>query len=300
MRRALGIGFVLLVHKNPGQVQRLVERLSSTGHISLHVDRGASAEIYRELRERLANYRDLTWLQRRRTSWGGFALVEATLDGMKEAALRRADYTVVLSGQDYPIQPLHTLEEFLHQSAGRSYLRHYRLPNPEWPPDGMLRFERWHFNDIPIRQPWLRKRARNALVTLFNGLLPGRRLPEPLVPFGGPQWWCLHSRCVEYVLAFTLQHPGVARFFRHVRIPDEAYFHTVLLNSDLAATIENRMLTFVDWGGPPYPRILHEADFPALVKCGVYFARKFDAAVAPGVLDRLDNELLGLPHRGLA
>ena len=293
------VSFILLVHKNPGQVQRLVERLSVAGHISIHVDRSASAEDYRDLRERLGTPRDLVWLRRRRTSWGGFGLVEATLDGMEEAAGRGADYTLVLSGQDYPIQPVQALVEFLKQTSGRSYLRHYRLPNPEWPSDGMLRFERWHFNDLGIRHPWLRRKARHALVKLYNGVLPKRRLPEPLILFGGPQWWCLHRPCVQHVLTFTRRNPRIAKFFRNVRIPDEAYFHTVLLNSEFAGTIENRMLTFVDWNGPPYPRVLGgEDDFRTLVASGAFFARKFDATTAPAILDRLDDIVLARPAGG--
>jgi len=70
-------------------------------------------------------------------------------------------------------------------------------------------------------------------------------------------------------------------------IPDECFFRTLLMNSDLAMTIEPQTLTYINWR-PPRPGIMTLGDLPNLQKSDCLFARKFDAKADPQVLDQLD------------
>jgi hypothetical protein len=140
----------------------------------------------------------------------------------------------------------------------------------------------------------VRAKLNNLLIKLFRRIQPERQIPAEIRPVGGPQWWCLHRDAMRAAVEFESQRPAAARFFRHVRIPDEAYFHTALLNSEAKDRLTNRCLTYVDWNGPPFPRVLGVGDLAAMTASGCFFGRKFDEAVDAAVLDRLDAAC-GLP-----
>lgn len=288
------LGFIILAHKNPAYLQRLVHQLTvDKGQVFLHIDRGVSPSVYQSIYEALPTSSLITWLPRYYTHWGSWGLVRATLAGLEKALEAGCDYTLLLSGQDYPLTSVSHLVQFLAKHRDRSFMQYHAFASGEWPADGIKRLTRWYFN-LEMPPSWFRKKLNNGLIKLFNRLWPNRPFPAGLEAYGGSQWWCLHRQCVEYVVTFTRQNRHVSDFFKYVRIPDEAYFHTVLLNSPLHQTIINRSLTYVDWGGPPFPRILGSSDLAALTSSGCFFARKFDPAVDALVLDQIDQQMLAV------
>jgi hypothetical protein len=287
------IAHIILAHKNPERVARLARRLEGTdSRIYVHVDRGASSGTHHRMRSELKGIPGLSWLPSRYTHWGSFALVKAALSGLRQAIDDGADYAVLLSGQDYPIKPAASFRRFLSDHQGQSFIRWYRFPSPEWPSDGLTRLTRWHFH-LEMPAGLIRTKVNNFLIRVFRALQPERPLPLGVLWYGGPQWWCLHRDAMLASLDFGQRHPKAARFLRHVRIPDEAYFQTALLNSVVHNRIVNRSLTCVDWNGPPYPRVLRQQDLPALRASDAFFARKFDGAASEGVLDAIDKDLPG-------
>jgi hypothetical protein len=81
------------------------------------------------------------------------------------------------------------------------------------------------------------------------------------------------------------------RFFKHVWIPDELFFQTIVMNSPLRDTIVNDDLRYVDWTRPTAPAILGRQDFDTLRNSGKLFARKFDTTVDREILDLLDQRI---------
>jgi hypothetical protein len=288
------IGFVILTHSHPNHLVRLVAKLYSPNtRIFIHVDRGKGRNVYDTMCEQLAEYPSIIWLPRCYSHWGSWGLVHASLSGLQQAQQAQCDYAILLSGQDYPIKPLPHLLSFLEQNNGSSFLQYHHLPSDQWPSDGPSRYTRWHFN-LAWKESSFRKLTNRALNRIFNTILPQRTLPDGLVPFGGGQWWCLHRACVDYVLEFTQKNPAAVNFFRYIRIPDEMYFHTVLINSHLRSTIINRSLTYLDWNGPPYPRILLTADYNDLVITNCFFARKFRRDIDEDILNMVDRSMGGV------
>jgi hypothetical protein len=95
------------------------------------------------------------------------------------------------------------------------------------------------------------------------------------------------------VLKFVRDHSAAYNYFKFVGSPDEAFFQTVLGNSPLRPTLQADLLTYVDWNGPPFPRVLGDQDFDALAAApDKFFARKFDPALSAGLMNRIDAELL--------
>jgi Core-2/I-Branching enzyme len=283
----LRYAYIISAYKNLEQVARLVCRLhSDRASFLVHVDRKTDDRAYQALVESLRRFPSVSFLTRHSCHWGGFGHVRATLKGIDELIRRGTsfDYVILLTGQDYPIKPNEHIERFFEEQAPRSFMGFAPLPSDSWSPRGGLeRIENWHLRlyghhlRLPIR----------------------RRFPSGLRPYGGGAYWCLWRECIEYVAEFVARRPDVLSFFRHVDIPDEVFFQTILLNSDLRDTIVNDNLRYIDWTRGRWPAILNVRDFEALSASPKLFARKFDVNQDEPILDLIDRHLLE-PRGGAA
>jgi hypothetical protein len=274
------IAYVVSAYKNPEHLARLVGRLH-TGHDTtfvVHVDRKTDARVYDSMRERLDVHDRVTFLPRHACHWGGFGHVRASLKGIAEVRGSGwdPDYVILLSGQDYPIKPNAYVQEFLERGEGKSFFLHFPLPTDSWTHGGLDRIQRWHWR--------------------YRGLhlwLPLRRtLPGGLSPWGGSAYWIVSRSALRTIAEFVEANPSYVRFFRHVDIPDELFFQTILLNSREAERCVDFRLHYTEWSRSPAPAILTRDDFPHLVESTCLFARKFDQSVDREVLDLIDERLL--------
>lgn len=295
--------FLIMAHKEPDHVQRLIDRLDGP-HASflLHIGR-AKPDIYDEMVRRFRGYANVGFVRRHTLKWGGFGHTAATLAGIRQLLEtgREFDYALLISGQDYPIKSTTARHELLARRPGWSYLDHFRIPLDGFHPGsldwtqqrgGLDRIERWHVRLL---------RRHHRIPNRVLRVAPRRRFPPGLVPHGGQAYWTLTPEAVRYVDEFLRRRPDVLRFFRFVDVPDELLFHTVLLSSPLADRIVNDDLRYIVWDrGLPHPNVLTSADFDSLASSGDLFARKFDVAVDADVLDRIDAELLSEPARARA
>lgn len=276
------IAYVILAHQLPDQLVRLVRRLDAPGALFLiHVNRRSDDAVLESVRAGLADLPNVAYLRRHALHWAGFGHVRATLEGLDELHRRGEpyDYAALLTGQDYPIKPVAAIERTLAGGGGRSFMVHDRMPGGL--ADGMRRIEHWHWRRIGRPRGWhLRVPMR-------------RRFPLGLVPYSGSSYWWLTREAVEHVRAFVAEHPGYVRFFRHVDVPDECFFHTILLNSPLRDRIVCDELRLVDWTRPTMPAIFGVDDLELLRSSPALMARKFDARVDARILDLIDVELLG-------
>lgn len=270
------IAYIVSAYKLPGQLERLLRRLEAPGvSFAVHVDRKTRPSTWDEMVSRCRGL-DVTWLPRHRSQWGGFGHVRATLKGIDHLVESETpfDYAVLLTGQDYPLRSPTEIARFLGEANGRSYMRHVALPWEPWGARGGLdRVEDWHV--ITYRRMHL-------------GLPLRRSLPAGLVPYGGSAYWCLSGRLVHFVHGFLSENPDYVRFFEHVFVPDELFFQTIIMNSELRDTVENDDLRYLDWSREPAPAVLTRADLPRLLSAPQLFARKFDETVDSEVLDALD------------
>ena len=274
------LAYIVSAYHRLGQVARLVRRLNADGAtFFVHVDKKTDDGAYASLESSLDDLPEVTFLERHTCHWGGFGHVRATLKGIDEL-LRRGedfDYAILLTGQDYPIKSNEFIERFFEAQQPRSFMGFSPLPSESWSPRGGLgRIEHRH----------LRLYGRHLRSPLK------RRFPPGLRPYGGGAYWCLSRDCIEYVARFVERRPDVVAFFRHVDIPDELFFHTILLSSELRDTIVNDNLRYIDWSRGKRPAILGVRDLDALRASPKLFARKFDMDQDETVLDLIDRHLL--------
>ncbi len=277
----MSLVYIILAHRYPRQLLRLVERLDTAqATFVVHVDRRSPSDVFQRIQATLANRKNVELLERRACYWGGFGVVEATLDAIYRLVRseKAFDYAVLLSGQDYPLRPAVEIESFFAGAEGHSFMEHR-------PASG-------RFVDRIERRHWHGELAgiRFKLPNRYMPLTWRRRMPLGLDPFVGSAYWSLSRPCVEHVSRFARENPDVVRFFRHSSSPDEALFHTIVMNSPLAPSVVNDSLHHVDWSeGQASPRTLTREDLPILLESDALFARKFAAEEDARLLEELDQ-----------
>ncbi len=284
------------MHKNPEQTIRLIERLESTqSKFVVHVDRRSPDAVYSTISDWAARRTDVICAARHRCYWGDFGIVAGTLECIRTALKfdDRFDYGMLLSGQDYPIKPLNSIFDYLTLNAGKQFIECFRLDETEnrWTHEG------GQFN-ATARYSWYIARFRSRRFPI-----PLRRsLPGGLKPCAGYQWWCLSRQALEFVSGYLDKNPKALRFLKHVSIPDETVFQTVLYSSPFQKDIISDDMHYADWDrpNPLYPRVLEEGDLEQLRSSPKLFARKFDITRGTGIFDLIDRELLSFAPRSRA
>ncbi len=287
--------YAVLAHHQPGQLARLVDRLSRHGStVVVHVDGHADLRPFDEAVSGRASFSR----RRLKVTWGGFSLARALLTVVEDALAADPDATHVqlLSGLDYPARPEAELEE--HLVPGRSYVNFYpMLPGSQF--DTIP--HTWCFHDQYALLPgdWGKRAYR--FVDRLNRRLPRRTPPVPL--YRGSTWMCLARPAAEYVVAAAhdREHRRVMRYLRTINVPDEIAVQTLLANSPLASTLEGweggafrpeekRVYHhYIDWDpARENPAVLDLDDLPAIRGSGQYFVRKVDPARSATLMDELD------------
>ena len=290
------VAFLVLAHRGPQQLGRLVRRLlAEETEVYVHVDRRTAATVHAAIVAALPADDRVHRLDRIPTPWAGWGAVEARLRGLATilSAAAPPQHIVVLSGQDYPLRPAEEIAAFLAGHPGRSFAPTWPMPSALYGPDGgMSRLAYWH---RPIR----RRRFRVPVP---------RRYPAGVRPYGGSAFMVVDRETARAVLDFRRERPDVERFHRHVWAVDEHYIPTALHNSPRAAAVIDENVWHMEWTpGAAHPRTFADADFDRLLAAArdsssgggdaraKLFARKFDADLSRGLLDRMDGELLGVP-----
>lgn len=281
------IAYIISAFKQPDQLVRLVRRLNTaTTTFFIHVDRKSSDEVYDRTLTGTQQFPNVTFLKRYRCYWGGFGHVQASIEGIKEIIERNIqyDYVILLTGQDYPIKTNHQIQEFFEANHGRSFMDHFPLPREEWECGGLQRVQLWHF----------RWHDRHFVFPRNPEGIVHRKFPRDFQIFGGSSYWCLTKECIEYIYQFIKTNPGFVNFFKYVDVPDEIFFHTIVMNSLHAQRVVNDDMRYIDWKDPGAgsPAILGKEDLEKLATSPKLFARKFDERVDSEVLDLIDQEIL--------
>jgi hypothetical protein len=277
------IAHLILTHKNPAQLERLLDALEHPAFdFFIHLDGKSDMAPF----GRLASRGNVFFIKRRaKVYWAGFGTIQATLNGFSEILAsggRAYDYINVISGQDFPLRSAADIYEHIAARPGREFItcesiettwtaaadrvRKYHLIN--WRIPGKFILEKW-----------------------VNKVLPRRKFPmadHQIV--GRANWFTLTPSAIRYALDFLKQHPSLNRFYKYSWGADELIFSTILYNSPFRSRIVDN-LVYVDWTGQTqgHPRILVTRDFPALKATDKLFGRKFDMAVDAEIFSLLEE-----------
>ncbi|MBF9236503.1 glycosyltransferase [Hymenobacter sp. BT683] len=276
-----------MVHKNAGQVERLINALSHEQFdFYIHLD----AKVDRQQFEYLARMPRVRFIaQRQVVRWAAFSFVEATVESLREilASGIRYDFINLLSGQDYPIKPADSIYRFFARHVGATFLSYEPQQGSAWWGHAITRIEQYHLIYFDFKFQY-------RLQQLVNLVLPKRTFPLPYTLYGGScgSWWTMGVDCAAYLVNFLDSHAALRRFSRFTWGSDEFLVSTILLNSPLKDNIINNNYRYIDWsGGGANPKILTVADASKLAQSPNLFARKFDTAKDAEILNIIDHTM---------
>ncbi len=279
------IAFIIMAHKNPSQMERLIKRLSHPQFdLFIHLDLKTDIEEYYPL----AKIPGVRFIKNRiKVSWGSFSLTEAVLSSMKEIISneQRYDFITLISGQDYMLKTAQEIYCYFDKRKGKNFLYLESLVSPWWI-HGMKRIQKYDMVNFSFP-------GKYKVQLLANFFLPAKRFPLRYVLYGGPRaaWFTITPQCAQFLIHFINENRRVKNFFYYTWGADEFIFPTIIMNSEFkkSVVIDNDFL-YVDWSqGGSNPKILTSDDFEALDKSCCYFARKFDSEVDANIFDLLDK-----------
>ncbi len=316
------INYVILAHKNPQQLKRLVQKLQTNEvNFYIHIDANVNAKPFKEELSLFQNIFFVSENLREQGTWGDIGIVKATIHCLQMIPKNQnKSYVVLLSGQDYPLQNNQQIKIQFEKNYGTNFLACFALPHPGWGGYGGLdRLKFYKFNIskqrkdlVQIPSLWCSHfYTKKTLVILFKNfkklklinllqLVFPRKLNISIAPYGGGQWWAMPIETILIMLGYIQSHPEYISFHKYTLSPDEIFFHSLLMH--LKNEIPNfkimPSITYVNWErkNTPLPVTFTVKDFEELKKAAEskLFARKFDVELDEKILDQIDLKLLNV------
>jgi hypothetical protein len=273
------IAHLILAHKNPAQLERLIRALSHPDfHFFIHLDLKSDARPFKHLFNGKTVF---PVLNRTKIYWAAYGTIQATVNGFREILPQGYDYINVISAQDFPIKPATYIYEYIASRNGNEFITCQSIDG-EWS-EAASRVRQYHLINWQIP-------GRHRLEKIINRILPPRKFPMDHVIVGRANWFTLTPAAIRYALETIDHNPELVRYYKFCWGADEFIFSTILYNSGFRDQIVDN-LVYVDWSGPKtgHPKILTADDFEKLKASDKLFARKFDMTHDAVIFDLLEN-----------
>lgn len=266
---SIKLTYIILAHKNPRQLNRLVNTLSAD-HVEfvIHIDKDFPIKVFKTLFTHLDLKRIHFLRDRCQSDWGSFGIVQAILNCFAYIEKKSVvtDRIILLSGQDYPIKSNKYIWKYFAANKSTIFLNYFKVPYSKWNGGGEFRFP--HFEEV-------------------NKIMP---------IYAGSQWMSFPVFVLPIIFSFLKLNPDFVEYFKNVNIPDESFFQTLLLNCDEAIinkNLVNQNLHLIKWDPPfDHPRNLDEKDYNLIRRSRFLFARKFLESTPSAILDKIDENIL--------
>lgn len=274
------IAHLILIHENPSQLKRLIQRLAHPdADFYIHVDLKTDISPFLFLQAK-----DVKFIVNRvRVHWGAYSIVQATVNSLAEILKSNYtyDYINLLSGQDYPLKSTEVIHDFFKNNPNKAFMHSLSVEN-EWQ-EAVPRLTKYHLSNYTFS-------GKYTLEKWLNFLLPSRKMPNNLIAVGRSQWFSISSQHAEYIVTYLQENKNVKRFFELTWGSDEFVFQTILFNSIYQKDMVNDNLRYIDWSeNKVSPKTFIISDLPNLVGSEQLFARKFNENLDNTIIDELDK-----------
>lgn len=309
------VAYLILAHKYPEQLVRLLKRLDSPHTIIfIHLDSTVDIHLFQVAVNQASFEGEIHFIAKRyHAIRSGFNMIRATLEGLKAIVASGHDFrhACLLSGQDYPLKNISEFHQFLEENPQKNFITHYPLPFPYWVGNGGL--DRVHFYHVvapkfhlihpilPYIQTRLHRKAPVGLWKIvhkiFEFIPPLNKTPRKFLPnatpYGGSQWWMLSAEAVHFILDYLKRNPAFYNYFKYTYVPDESFFQSLLVNyapESIKSNLVDRNFRYIVFEpGAGSPQIFTTSHLQELLDSGRFFARKFDIGVDSEILNKLDE-----------
>lgn len=276
---------LIMVHKNPTQVERLVNALQHPDcDIFIHVDKKVDIEHFKHI----GNVSRVVFVKKRvKVNWGGYSFVKAVCNSIEEIRLTENHYDFInlLSAQDYPIKKIDYFLSFLENNKGKCFISYDETTNREWWSENIVRVTKYHFNDFSFKGKYVFQR-------LVNKLLPQRKFPINWELYGSnySSWWILSTEAAYFFVDTIKHNRKLTKFVRYTWGSDEYLYATVIMNSKFKDFVVNNNFRYIDWSDrKAHPKILKSDDFSKITNTDNFFARKFDINIDTKIIDLFEE-----------
>ena len=290
--------FLILAYCPIELIYKQIDLLDSANHFFfIHVDKKFPADF----NSKYLNKPNVFINQKRiRIEWGGFSIVEATLE-LLTAALKNEenfDFFILMSGQCMPVKSNQQIDNFLKMNENRSFIEFIPLPSRDLPEGGLDKywypvfFDQLGFlkNDaiqIGKKKYEIKKMIFRIIKNCCKLIGYHRKLPESIRPCYGSQWWAINRNAANYIIDYLDEYPQIKKYFKYTWAPDELLFQSILYSSPINDVIVNKSLWYIDWDTNGPPKTLSMNDYEKIVESNALFARKFDPAKSSNLIDIL-------------
>lgn len=273
-------GYLITAYKDFAAVYELASFLSREDEVFIHVDK-KSREIGREEIDRLNAIPGCHAVSTYSIAWGGYTHIQAFLQLM-EIAVSQEDISYIhfLTGEDFPVLSPHRLHE---KFAEEEHIYLSFIEEKDFNEAVKKRYYYYNlFQNKNVKNPFLWQ-LQNLTVKLQK-LMGIRRksLGEFRKVYKGLVYISMPRAAAEDILSYVKSHPEYEKAMYRCQIPEEFFFHTLLLNEDFydgkwKKRIIDRELRYMNWerGDGGSPVYLEEEDYKEIAAGNFCFARKF-------------------------
>lgn len=278
------IANIIIAHKNPNQLHRLVSQFDpELFHTFVHIDGRCDLKPFHQV----AELPGVTILpKRRKLVWAGYGFVQVTLDALYriQQLPEKFFYINLMSGMDFPIKPTSQFYQHLLKVYPERLEHLEILDLSVWP--GRHRFERYHLIEWTIKGRYFTER-------IINKFIGKREFYDGMVPYGRAAWFTATDDFMRYCLRYIDENPGFIRFLKTCWSPDEFIWNTLLMNSPFRERLAPHYLRHIDWSeGKVNPKVLTLADLDTLRNdSSSFIARKFDESIDAQIIAELEKEI---------
>jgi hypothetical protein len=281
------IAHIILVHKNPVQLEYLIKTMSHPDFdFYIHLDKKTDIIPFAHLTEI-----DQVYFIKNNIicNWGGYSIVEAicrSIDQVQQSGITY-DFVNLLSGQDFPIKPVNEIHDFFNNKLGFSFLSFDHSNDTKWWKDTESKYKKFHLTDMEFKGKYI-------VQNILNAITPERTFLNSIKLYGGSKstWWTITYDCALYVSNYLKVNPKIVNFLRFTWGSDEYIITTILMNSHHRNKIINENYRYIDWsGGKAHPKSLTIADYKNIINSGNMFARKFDTDIDKEILYKLNEHI---------
>lgn len=289
--------YLILVHKNPGQLRKLITLLDdSRNDIYVHIDGKASFDPD-EFKSVCRFSRLVFIVPRLKVYWGGVNSMRCELSLLREAVSAGPySYYHLISGMDLPIKDQDTIHDFFDRNEGKEFFDFWEMDEDI--------YERVRYYTL------FPEGEGNFLTHFVNGLFKdvqkavGYSINKDIDFHFSSVWFSMTDALARYVIS---KETWLERVFAHTSNCDELFLATVvwnspfrehLYNSEVARNhaVNESNMRFIDWsrgGSHRHPWTFRSEDWNLLMSVPHFWARKFDEGTDSNIIDRIYRHLTG-------
>lgn len=296
MNDSLRTAFILQIHNNPEQVNLFIQQLISEDQadVYVHIDK----KSFHQLSGKILDHPNVKVLEQSiDCEWGDISQIDTALLLIKEvlASQKQYDYVCLRSGQDLLVRE--GFKDFLTENKGKIFIRLKDMSRES------LGFMKMRFPKVTRKRytsahPF--RVYRRMLIALYGkgiNLSPNLNTWRKEYSFyKGSQWFTIPYDVAAYMIDFLEKNEWYYRYFKNTLVPDESFFHTLIMNSPYKDQVVSENLYFLEWGKQlkdrNSPQYLTMDEVSLIEESNQFFARKFDQTIDSEIIEYFTSNVV--------